>query len=797
METNQRRLALAFALSTFAACGGGSGGGSSTEAPSNLDYADGFVLELSGVDFAPRAPTFDGAVESFEVEPTLPVGLTLDTLTGVLDGFPSAPAPRRSYTITARNAGGFVATEMIIEIAGPQRFVLVSSATDGSIATMPVDALGNHLMRGPLAFPTLGNAGSEGAVAHPNGRFVYVTYSDSNTLGTWRFDEATGRAESIGSSPLDAGSHAAAIAPSGDWLLVTCRLADVLRVYALDPLTGAATLSHVTPLGKEPSDLAFSPDGERVYVTHAGVESNGLGSSLACYSFLAGSGSVQLVGAPLALNGGRPVALAVDPRGSHVYLTLSMFDAVLAVRVGASGLLSPIAPLHPAGDDPVDIEVDARGRFVYVAAATDDAIRAFELDPVTNALRENGSFEAGESPRNLRRDALGGRLFAVAQGSAELLTYTITASGTLEQESSMALRPGASHLAFVTGARPLAFAPRFVHAANEGSDDVHAFRVDVVTGALTFTGQAFTDDAPTSLAMDAQSRFALVVATGARTVQRFTVSAVDGTLLAAGPSLLLPGTPVHVTIEPSGRFAYVATRDVSAVGDGRILTLALAAGPDELTLVDQRSAGASSCHVAVAPTGEFVYVANAGDGTAGSATIATFRMNPSSGIPTQVGSPVFAAGVAGLAFHPDGRSVYAVLRGADALARYAIDGSSGSLTLSPPSAGTGFEPSSLAVDHRGRFVWAAYMGNASAGEINVLPVLADTALGDPIQQIVDGNDPIALSIEPSGRFLYAANRTSHDISVLAIDPANGLLQARTPALAGTAPSAIVATGTMQ
>lgn len=799
METNHRQFAALFLLSSLAACGGGGGvgAGAPVEAPSNLTYADDDVLELSGVTFAPRAPTYDGDVDTFEITPALPAGLALDPLTGIVDGLPSAPSLRRDYTITARNAGGSVATAVRIEIAAPQRFALVTNSTDASLATLPVDSDGTRFLRGPLAFAAASNVGAEVTVAHPNGRFVYTTFGTTNTLAVRRFDGATGSTQPTVSVPLEVGPHAAAFDRTGNWLLVTCRGADVVRIYAVDAVTGVPTLAHVTPVGKEPSDLAFSPDGQRVFVTHAGVEITGLGSSLAAYEFQGGAGTLRLLGAPLGLNGGRPTALTVDPRGTHVYLTLGMFDAVLAVRVTETSWLAPIAPLHDSGANPVDVEVDARSRFVYVAAAADDEIRSFRLDPTTNALIEDDSFAAGIAPRVLRRDPLGNQLFAVAHGSEELLSFTIEDDGDLVRESSLALRAGASNLTFVTGAAPLAFAPRFVHVANEGSDDVHAFRVNPVTGALTFTGQAFTDDAPTGLAIDASSQFAIVVAAGARTVQRFNVSPTNGTLTPTGPSVLVPGTPIHVAIEPAGRFAYVVTRDVLAIGDGSILTFALAGSADELTLVDQRNAGASSGAVAVEPTGEYVYVANNGNGTPGSATITTFRVDVTTGIPTAVGSPVFAPGIAGLAFHPDGRSVYGVLRGADALARYAIDRASGALSVIPPAAGTGFEPSSLAVDPRGRFVWAAYTGNAGAGEINVLPMSADASLGAPVQQIVDGNDPMALGLENSGTFLYAANRGSNDISVLAIDPASGFLAARTPMLAGTAPSAISVTGTMQ
>ena len=91
-------------------------------------------------------------------------------------------------------------------------------------------------------------------------------------------------------------------------------------------------------------------------------------------------------------------------------------------------------------------------------------------------------------------------------------------------------------------------------------------------------------------------------------------------------------------------------------------------------------------------------------------------------------------------------------------------------------------------------MWAAYTGAAAAGQIDVLPIQPGGALGLSMQEIVDGTDPIALSLDPSGRFLYAANQGSNDISVISVDASSGLLTVNTPMIAGTEPVAVVASG---
>ncbi len=798
MKTIPNSLATALVLFGLSACGGGGGGGthnSTITAPADLTYSSTDVLQLSSVALTPLAATVTGTVTSFEVSPTLPTGLALNTTTGTLSGTPTAPALRKTYTITARNTGGSTSADVRIEIAAPQRFAFVTSPTDDSFASLTVDTQAARFLRGPLGFAGNSDTGAERPVAHPSGRFFYVPHAGTNTLVAWGIDQENGALDRFAVRALGAGPHAAAMHPSGSWLVVANMAADTVRVFAVDPTTGIPTQTLVFPVGTMPSDIAFSPDGRQLFVTHAGVVLNGLGSSLASYAFSASTGSLSQQGSPLALNGGRPKALVVDPHEPLVYVTLSQFDAVVVVRTSPSGTLTAIAPLHAAGAQPVDVEIDATGRNLFVAAAGEDSIHSFRVTPTTGALTHVGTFPAGDEPVALLREPTGARLFAVARGSSELLTYTVDLNGALATESSLAMRPGSHALTCATGSAPLAWTPRFLHCANKGSDDIHAFTVNAATGALTFAGQTFTDDQPTCLAVGPRTRVAVVVAEGSHTVQSFTVSPTNGVLTPTGASVAITGTPTHVAIDPSGRFAYVVARDGVTVGDGWLMTLAIAPTTGVLTLVDTRASGVASRAVAIEPTGEFVYVANAGDGTAGTANIKTFAIDPVTGVPTSVGSTVPAPGIIGIAFHPDGRTAYAVLRGADSLARYSIDRTSGSLTVVPQVAGPGLEPAALALDPRGGFAWASYTGNVSSGEVVAFPVLAGGELGQPLQQVVDGQEPVALSLDASGRFLYAANQTSNDLSVISVEATTGLMTVQAPAMAGTAPTGLVASAT--
>lgn len=76
-------------------------------APSALAYAANPVFYTVGLTITPNRPSSaGGAVVSYSVSPALPLGLILNTTSGVISGKPTTATPAANYTITATNATG-------------------------------------------------------------------------------------------------------------------------------------------------------------------------------------------------------------------------------------------------------------------------------------------------------------------------------------------------------------------------------------------------------------------------------------------------------------------------------------------------------------------------------------------------------------------------------------------------------------------------------------------------------------------------------------------------------------------
>ncbi|MCE4217038.1 putative Ig domain-containing protein [Aquirufa antheringensis] len=90
-------------------------------APSSLTYPNPLIFEervpISGIN-----PGIAGSPDTYEIYPTLPLGINFNPGNGQINGTPTIASPSATYTITARNTTGFTTatTSITVLIARPQ-----------------------------------------------------------------------------------------------------------------------------------------------------------------------------------------------------------------------------------------------------------------------------------------------------------------------------------------------------------------------------------------------------------------------------------------------------------------------------------------------------------------------------------------------------------------------------------------------------------------------------------------------------------------------------------------------------
>ncbi len=307
----------------------------------------------------------------------------------------------------------------------------------------------------------------------------------------------------------------------------------------------------------------------------------------------------------------------------------------------------------------------------------------------------------------------------------------LTVAAETPNPSFLALHPNGKYL----------YAVNETHDGPEHSGLVTAYAIDPAAGTLTELNHQLSRGAdPCHLAIDATGRFLVVANYSAGNFAEFAIGA-DGRL---GPSISLlthwGGGPNKERQE--GPHAH----DVVFSRDNRHL-IAVDLGLDQV----------------------FVYTFDPATGDIKPAP------QPSAATPPGAGPRHFA-------FHPGGRSAFSINELSSTITSYTWNGRTGALT---PGASVSTLPANfqgtnstaeIAIDAAGSFVYGSNRGHDSIAVFAVTPA---GALSLVEHTPTGGKTPRNFTIDPTGRWLVAANQESSTLTVFRRDATSGRLTAGT------------------
>lgn len=304
---------------------------------------------------------------------------------------------------------------------------------------------------------------------------------------------------------------------------------------------------------------------------------------------------------------------------------------------------------------------------------------------------------------------------------------------------------------------------KFVYAIDESADSkrhpgagVSAYELNPATGALTLLNQlSHGSTGACHLSVDATGRTVLVANYGGGGVSAISLQP-DGRLGTLGSVIQHTGSSVNparqksphahqIVVSPDNRFALVPD-----LGLDRILVYAVDPAAAKLTAHNPASAsvapGSGPRHLAFHPSGRFAYVINEL-----LCTMTVFRYDAARATLTSLqtistlppGESVQpGTSTAEVIAHPNGKFLYGSNRGHHTIVAYAIDPSTGQLSL---------------IAHQSTL----------------------------------GKTPRHFALDPTGRWLLAENQDSHTVAVFRIDEQSGRLTPTGPLLSVPAPVSAV------
>ncbi|MET9950053.1 lactonase family protein [Streptomyces sp. NPDC006339] len=327
-----------------------------------------------------------------------------------------------------------------------------------------------------------------------------------------------------------------------------------------------------------------------------------------------------------------------------------------------------------------------------------------------------------------------------------------------------------------------------------GGPGVVAVEVDRGSGALRFTGASDAVADPSFLAPAGDVLYA-VSETDAGAVAAFDVT---------GPAPRPLGAPVPVEGAGPTHLAVVAGHVLTAnytsgsvsslprTADGTLGPVAgqvrhAGSGP-----VEDRQAGPHAHQVLPDPSGRWVLAVDLGTDA-----VTVHVLDPATGALTPHGTTALRPGTGPrhLAFHPAGTHAYVLNELEPTLTVCRWDADAGVLTplgetpVVPEGAAPAY-PSEVVAAPDGRFLWAAVRGTDT---LAVLALAEDGAGARLVASVpCGGHWPRDLTLGPSGRHLYAANERTGDVTWFAVDPRTGV-PVRTGSLPVPAASCVVFT----
>jgi 6-phosphogluconolactonase (cycloisomerase 2 family) len=253
--------------------------------------------------------------------------------------------------------------------------------------------------------------------------------------------------------------------------------------------------------------------------------------------------------------------------------------------------------------------------------------------------------------------------------------------------------------------------------------------------------------------------------------------------------------PSHVSVHPSGKFAFVAN-----YGGGNVAVLPIGADGTLGEASDVRPSVGARHHaravddplgqfavsdhdgphphmVATDPSGQFV-VAN----DSGLDLTLVWRLDMQAGRLLPADTPVIAAPSGSaprhFVFHPNGRFFYNLYEHDAKVAVYDYDSTYGAMkfrqmisTLPAKFAGSNLS-SEITMTADGKFL---YVSNRLHSSITVFAVAADGQLRSVAENWAHADSPRSICIDPSGEFLYSCNNKGDSITSFRVSPVSGTL----------------------
>jgi|SRR5712664_336244 len=327
------------------------------------------------------------------------------------------------------------------------------------------------------------------------------------------------------------------------------------------------------------------------------------------------------------------------------------------------------------------------------------------------------------------------------------------------------------------------------------SKGIYAYRFDPGIGKLTSLGLVAESEDPSFLAVHPSGKYLYAVneidhfgAQKGGAVSAFSIDPKNGKLRLLNQAATQGAGTCYISLDKSGKYAFVANYDggsvaVFPIGEDGSLAAASAFVQNSGSGVNkERQEGPHPHWIGTTPDNRFALVADLGLDE-----IFFYHFNAAKGALTPSNPPYTkvnpGAGPRHLAFHPNGKFAYVLNEMEGNVTAFAYKASNGSLSPLQTASTLSVlrkdysglkDAAEIAVHPNGRFLYASNRGNIDTISVfSIDPAKGTLKLRDEYPTM--GKTPRNFAIDPTGKFLLAANQASNNIVIFRIDSTTGAL----------------------
>ena len=321
------------------------------------------TAEEAWTDGSKHVPS--GSVVWTSDTPTVANIIANSTPTALAAGF----APGSAH-ITATEGSLTPATTALAVVTGSTHFAYVSNYGDSTIGEYTVNASSAPYLTsaGTVSTPTLKPSQT---VLNPNGKYLYLVATSSNTNVTVFNITSTGTLTSSGAAPVTAGpadTPYGVIDPYGRFLYVADYTANSIYGFQISQADGSLTPIAGSPFTvnvEGPICLLADHSGQFLYAT------NGLSNTISAYQISQTGGALApLAAQPQIATGNAPGISSLDSTGAYLYVPNSVDGTVSSYSVAASGVLTNVGTTIVTGAQSIlNVAVDPSDKYLYVLDA--------------------------------------------------------------------------------------------------------------------------------------------------------------------------------------------------------------------------------------------------------------------------------------------------------------------------------------------------------------------------------------------------------------------------------------------